>query len=167
MKWKSMLATFVPNVVKHGRTLLTMNEHVAYAPDTGAHGFSRARSYDLEVGKPTHYQGRSYFGYWHFHIYGLVQDCSISIADALEILQSYTKPSIYERPMHWPCVRWLSGHVSSGEEIVPSRGQYPADRHHGRPGEGGTQDIDRRWTDKRTEGGWMKWMGEIKDGWME
>ena len=30
------------------------------------------------------------------HINGLVQDCSISIANALEILQSCTKPSIYE-----------------------------------------------------------------------
>ena len=29
-----------------------------------------------------------------FHIDGLVQDCSISIANALEILQSCTKPSI-------------------------------------------------------------------------
>ena len=28
------------------------------------------------------------------YIDGLVQDCSISIANALEILQSYTKPSI-------------------------------------------------------------------------
>ena len=26
---------------------------------------------------------------------GLVQDCSISIANAMEILQSYTKPSMY------------------------------------------------------------------------
>ena len=30
------------------------------------------------------------------YIDGLVQDCSISIANALEILQSYTKPSIYK-----------------------------------------------------------------------
>ena len=29
------------------------------------------------------------------HIDGLVQDCSISMANALEILQSYTEPSIY------------------------------------------------------------------------
>ena len=29
------------------------------------------------------------------YIDGLVQDCSISFANALEILQSYTKPSIY------------------------------------------------------------------------
>ena len=29
------------------------------------------------------------------HIEGLVQDCSISIANAMEILQSCTKPSIY------------------------------------------------------------------------
>ena len=28
------------------------------------------------------------------HIDGLVQDCSNSIANALELLQSYTKPSI-------------------------------------------------------------------------
>ena len=30
------------------------------------------------------------------HIDGLVQDCSNSIANALELLQSCTKPSIYE-----------------------------------------------------------------------
>ena len=29
------------------------------------------------------------------NIDGLVQDCSNSIANALELLQSYTKPSIY------------------------------------------------------------------------
>ena len=29
------------------------------------------------------------------HIYGLAQDCSISIANAVEILQSCTKPSLY------------------------------------------------------------------------
>ena len=31
---------------------------------------------------------------WIYHIDGFVQDCSISIANALEILQSCTKPSI-------------------------------------------------------------------------
>ena len=31
------------------------------------------------------------------HINGLVQDCSYSIANALELLQSCTKPSIYRR----------------------------------------------------------------------
>ena len=31
---------------------------------------------------------------YHAFFYGLVQDCSISIANALEILQSCTKPSI-------------------------------------------------------------------------
>ena len=30
-----------------------------------------------------------------YHINGLVQDCSNSSALALELLQSYTKPSIY------------------------------------------------------------------------
>ena len=53
-----------------------------------------------------------------FYIDGLVEDCIISIANALEILQSCTKPSIY----HWdnlalcqlniPCVKqnrtWIS-----------------------------------------------------------
>ena len=34
-------------------------------------------------------------GTFDFHIDGLVQDCSISIANTLEILQSCTKPSIY------------------------------------------------------------------------
>ena len=31
---------------------------------------------------------------YYIHIHGLVQDCSNSIAKALELLQSYTKPSI-------------------------------------------------------------------------
>ena len=31
----------------------------------------------------------------HIHFDGLVQDCSNSIANALELLQSCTKPSIY------------------------------------------------------------------------
>ena len=36
------------------------------------------------------------------HIDGLVQDCSNSNALAMELLQSYTKPSIYERSIgHW------------------------------------------------------------------
>ena len=34
------------------------------------------------------------------HFDGLVQDCSISIANALEILQSCTKPSIYRLSAH-------------------------------------------------------------------
>ena len=43
------------------------------------------------------------------YIDGLVQDCSISIANALEILKSYTKPSIYDfeenfAQIHFP--RW-------------------------------------------------------------
>ena len=33
--------------------------------------------------------------HWYTNIDGLVQDSSNSIADALELLQSYTKPSIY------------------------------------------------------------------------
>ena len=36
------------------------------------------------------------FGCVYTHIGVLLQDCSISIANALEILQSYTKPMIYE-----------------------------------------------------------------------
>ena len=32
---------------------------------------------------------------WEANMDGLVQDCSNSIANALELLQSYTKPSIY------------------------------------------------------------------------
>ena len=32
--------------------------------------------------------------YFHQHIDGLVQDCSNSVAGALELLQSCTKPSI-------------------------------------------------------------------------
>ena len=35
-----------------------------------------------------------------FHIDGLVQDCSISIANALEILLSCTKPWIYSTEMN-------------------------------------------------------------------
>ena len=43
------------------------------------------------------------------YIDGFVQDCSISIAKALEILQSCTKPSIYEilNPIPSPvCKLW-------------------------------------------------------------
>ena len=35
------------------------------------------------------------------YIYGLVQDCSNSIANALELLQSCTKPSIYFQWKLW------------------------------------------------------------------
>ena len=38
------------------------------------------------------------FSYWSLHIDGLVQDCSISIAITLELLQSCTKPSKSELP---------------------------------------------------------------------
>ena len=37
-------------------------------------------------------------------VYGLVQDCSISIANTLKILQSCTEP--------WVCFSWISGHAS-------------------------------------------------------
>ena len=33
--------------------------------------------------------------YWSLHINGLMQDCSISVANALEILQSRTKPPVF------------------------------------------------------------------------
>ena len=46
--------------------------------------------------------------YWYVHIDGLMQDCSISSANALEILQSYTKPltwlvsaSLWQWLMQW------------------------------------------------------------------
>ena len=35
-----------------------------------------------------------------YHTDGLVQDCSISIAVVLEILQSYNKPSIFALEMY-------------------------------------------------------------------
>ena len=38
---------------------------------------------------------------------GLVQDCSISIANALEIQQSYTKPSTYAE-LSWIQARYLT-----------------------------------------------------------
>ena len=37
-----------------------------------------------------------------FHIHGLMQDCSNSIANALELLQSCAKPSIYDLWAHHP-----------------------------------------------------------------
>ena len=44
-----------------------------------------------------------------YHINGLVQDCSISIAKALEILQSCTKPSIFGiSTQHKPITNHLS-----------------------------------------------------------
>ena len=44
-----------------------------------------------------------------FCIDGLVQDCSISIANALEILQSCTKPFIWHHRPQW--VKWVSKHL--------------------------------------------------------
>ena len=46
------------------------------------------------------------------HIDGLVQDCSISIANALEILQSCTKPSI-----RWP-------NITQDDDQITQTGQY-------------------------------------------
>ena len=43
---------------------------------------------------------------WKLHINGLVQDCSISIANALEILQSCTKPSISKISFKFPRGQW-------------------------------------------------------------
>ena len=37
---------------------------------------------------------QDFYWYWDNHINGLVQDCSISIVNALETLQSCAKPSI-------------------------------------------------------------------------
>ena len=56
-----------------------------------------------------------------FHVDGLVQDCSISIANALEMLQSCPKPSMYDpifqvfqanAILDWDTVyRWLSARL--------------------------------------------------------
>ena len=64
------------------------------------------------------------------NIDGLVQGCSISIPDALEILQSYTKPSI--------CIRWLDDVVlyfldiiwlcSFSTDVTRALFQYPTRR---------------------------------------
>ena len=46
----------------------------------------------------THCNGKFHMPFlaiYDYYIDGLSQDCSISIANAMEILQSYTKPSIY------------------------------------------------------------------------
>ena len=38
----------------------------------------------------------------HRYVDGLVQDCSTSIANALDILQSFTKPSMYTYRFQYP-----------------------------------------------------------------
>ena len=63
---------------------------------------------------------------------GLVQDCRNSIANALELLQSCTKPSKYTVEMKWGVrVYWLTDRsllhilmalvISGGDDIDPSR----------------------------------------------
>ena len=68
---------------------------------------------------------------WIKHINGLVQDCSNSIANALELLQSCSKPSICQLldgmyvsavvgpSYHWWCLEliascWMVGHLVQG-----------------------------------------------------
>ena len=57
------------------------------------------------------------------YINGLVQDCSISIANALRILQSCTKPSIYGDPVYTWYNRWTTNgeHVHSCIYVFPVR----------------------------------------------
>ena len=56
---------------------------------------------------------RWYFLAWHNvdfkgkHINGLLQNCSISIANALEILQSCTKSSIFSTQSIWLSMTWI------------------------------------------------------------
>ena len=62
---------------------------------------------------------------YHHYIDGLVQDCSISSANALEILQSYTKPSI----CYVICLSLLT-YPSSPINIRTWFGHQPADMKH-------------------------------------
>ena len=50
------------------------------------------------------------------HYNGLVQDCNISIANALEILQSSTEPPITHLQMHLKC---LIFHLQNGSHVAP------------------------------------------------
>ena len=58
------------------------------------------------------------------NIYGLMQDCSISIANAMEILQSCTKPSIWKPSLPILCVKvvidyWVTLHKEPTMWIWP------------------------------------------------
>ena len=44
-----------------------------------------------------------------YMLHGSVQDCSISIVNALEILQACTKPSIYNYGQYHGCCRDIPG----------------------------------------------------------
>ena len=56
------------------------------------------------------------------HIGGLVQDCSNSSALAMELLQSCTKPSIWNIS-HWCLFQWCGGAKSGATSTVELR-QY-------------------------------------------
>ena len=56
-----------------------------------------------------------YWGLWWIHIDSLAQDCSNSIASAMELLQSCTKPSIYR------LVNWVI--IILGNELSPFQNQ--------------------------------------------
>ena len=49
---------------------------------------------------------------WNLQIDGLVQDCSNSIANALELLQSCTKPSIFKLRATSPRSQWVNRHLT-------------------------------------------------------
>ena len=55
----------------------------------------------------------------HHHIDGLVQNCSNSIANALELLQSRTKPSIYgESGSFLQCYQAIQSFISLSTELL-------------------------------------------------
>ena len=62
-----------------------------------------------------------------YHIDDLVQDCSNSIANALELLQSCPKPSIKPKQN---CVHFCGGMMCISSSTFPRRTENSIDRHH-------------------------------------
>ena len=62
---------------------------------------------------------------YEHHFDGLVSDCSVSIANALEILQSSSKPSICSRFPIYKCQwEWIEEQIHPGTIISYSMFQY-------------------------------------------
>ena len=66
-----------------------------------------------------------------FHFDGLVQDCSNSIANALELLQSYTKPLIchYLPKVHRRHFQWVPSSIGSADWGSAAAGSSKRWRH--------------------------------------
>ena len=58
------------------------------------------------------------------HVDGLAQDCSNPIANALELLQSSAKPTMYRPRITFVCCHTLTLLISSDSGAVTSHGRY-------------------------------------------